>query len=101
MNLMQLNNLVNRTELGIPGAWIEFAQVSEKAYAFRINVKGPDNSDPKAPHRDWPGRYWLVTGVDNENQVKNTLLKAVLTYVEHEARERFKIDGKPIYESAH
>lgn len=101
MNLNQLNSLLNRVELGIDGAWVELAQVSDHAVALRINRVGKDNDNPKAAPQPWPGRYWLVHGSDTEAQVKNTLLKAVLTYVEHEHRERFRVDGKALYEPAH
>lgn len=100
MTLTQLNNLLNRTQHGVPGGWWELAVFGDWL-AIRLSTFGPDNTDPKAPPQAWPGRYWMIDPADSEDQVKNTMLKAVLTYIEHEARERFLIDGKPLYESRH
>lgn len=105
MTLNQINNILNRVNLGIPGAWFELGFVTgvdgANAHAIRVNRTGPDNANPTAPHQQWPGRYWLIQSTDTEDQVLNTLLKAVLTYVEHETRELFTVDGHALYEPRH
>lgn len=102
MNTMQFANLVGRTDLGIDHSWVEWLQIdSGPAILFRIGVTERDNHNPAAPAHAWYGRWWVIDGTMNEQQTKNTLLAAVLAYVEHEARERFLIDGKALYENSH
>lgn len=44
------------------------------------------------------GRRWLVEREASESDVVRTLLKAVLTWEEHEIRERFLFDGRRIFD---
>lgn len=101
MNTLQFANIVGRTALGIDHSWVEYLQVTDNAVHFRIGVTERDNHNPTAPAKAWYGRWWVIDGTMNEQQAKNTLLAAVLAYVEHEARERFQIDGKSPYENSH
>lgn len=102
MNTLQFANLVGRTDLGIDHSWVEYTGNRKgTAVMFRIGVTERDNHNPTAPAHAWYGRWWVIDGTMNEQQAKNTLLAAVLAYVEHEARERFKIDGNAPYENSH
>lgn len=101
MNTLQFANLVGRTTLGIEHSWVEWRDVGTDFIVFRIGVTERDNHNPAAPAHAWYGRWWALWPDMSEQQVRNTLLAAVLAYVEHEARERFKIDGKAPYENSH
>lgn len=43
------------------------------------------------------GRKWYISQHSCESEVVQTCLMAVLTEIEHEAREQFKFDGRDIY----
>ncbi len=45
----------------------------------------------------WRSRKWFLSPYMTKSEVVQTALKAVLTCVEHEARERFKYQGEAIY----
>lgn len=45
----------------------------------------------------WKSRKWWLSPHMTKSEVVQTALKAVLTAVEHEARERFRYRGKPIF----
>lgn len=47
------------------------------------------------------GRKWLIEHAHSDEAILQTLLKAVLTYEEHEVREGFKFDGVAIFEPKH
>jgi hypothetical protein len=46
----------------------------------------------------WRGRKWPIEPEHTEGEIVRTALKAVLTAVEHEAREQFLFDGKAIFD---
>lgn len=110
----ELRALLDRIDLGIDNAYFEIkvgrlgkatefdqALPVEEVLFVRIQRVGLDNHCRSCPLQTWPGRWWVVQDTDTENQIVNTLLKAVLTYVEHEHRERFTLDGETIYEPNH
>ena len=43
------------------------------------------------------GRKWYVSPHATKSEIVQTVLKAVLTAEEHEAREKFTYQGRPIY----
>ena len=43
------------------------------------------------------GRKWFLSPHMTESELVGTAFKAVITAVEHEARENFKYKGRPIY----
>lgn len=43
------------------------------------------------------GRWWVIENDHNVSQVVQTVLKAILTAEEHEAREEFRYHGKRIF----
>jgi hypothetical protein len=43
------------------------------------------------------GRKWYISSHAIREEVVQTALKAVLTALEHEAREEFRFDGRAIY----
>jgi hypothetical protein len=49
----------------------------------------------------WGGRKWYISTYSTKDEVVQTALKAVLTAVEHEAREAFLYKGFPIFGPHH
>ena len=48
--------------------------------------------------RNWSGRKWYISTHATKDEVVQTCLKAVLTSLEHEARESFKYKGVAIFQ---
>lgn len=46
----------------------------------------------------WKGRKWLISEHMTEGEVVQTMFKAVMTAIEHEARELFLYKGLPIFD---
>lgn len=46
----------------------------------------------------WKGRWWDLSEHMTDGEVAQTLFKAVLTALEHEAREQFTVDGVPVFQ---
>lgn len=47
----------------------------------------------------WSGRKWLLSPHMTETEIVMTAFKAVLTAYEHEAREKFLVDGYAVLDS--
>lgn len=47
--------------------------------------------------KDWKSRKWLLSEHMTKSEIVQTAFKAVLTALEHEARESFLYCGKPIF----
>lgn len=47
---------------------------------------------------EWTGRKWYVSSYSTKFEVVQTALKAVLTALEHEAREKFTYQGVAIFQ---
>jgi hypothetical protein len=65
---------------------------------FLIWIEG---NEPDSHHEGWlcaRGRPWFVHRTESESQVVQTLLKAALTWEEHEAREHFRFLGERIFD---
>lgn len=45
------------------------------------------------------GRKWKISEHMTDSEIVGTIFKAVLTFEEHEVRERFKYQGQPIFNS--
>ena len=50
-----------------------------------------------ADDQNWTGRKWFLSPFMTRSEIVQTALKAVLTAVEHEAREHFLYKGRPIF----
>ena len=79
------------------------AAIRFQDWAFRTGTLGdgfflqvvfvaPDRSDATGIH-EWHGRKWYISPYSVESEVVQTALKAVLTALEHEAREQFTYKG--------
>lgn len=63
---------------------------------LQVRFKAEDNDRPG--EWDWHhGRKWMLSKHMTKSEIVQTALKAVLTAEEHEARERFKFLGEPIF----
>lgn len=63
-----------------------------------LQVADPDGTCNKTGESlPWTGRKWFLSPHATKSEVVQTALKAVLTAVEHEARERFRYLGRPIF----
>lgn len=47
----------------------------------------------------WNGRWWRLSPHMTDSEIVATCFKAVLTALEHEARESFRFKGQPVYDS--
>ena len=45
----------------------------------------------------WKGRKWYISRHATKSEIVQTAFKAVLTALEHEAREKFRYRGLPVY----
>lgn len=46
---------------------------------------------------DWAGRKWFLSPYMTDSELIGTAFKAVMTAVEHEAREEFRYKGRAIF----
>ncbi len=99
--------MVNAKDIIAVLADVEFPQ-----FDFIVGLMGPDGYflqvEFKAvdhvvwPHADversWTGRKWYISAHSTVGEIVQTALKAVLTAIEHEAREQFKYKGVAIFQ---
>lgn len=85
-------HIIERTSY--PGFTFKLEQRSGEVFLSVVCVTGIDNAtgDPDA----WSGRKWLLQRHMTNSEVVLTAFKAVLTALEHEARELFIYRGQPI-----
>jgi hypothetical protein len=70
--------------------------VSKGAFYFQIECNGRCNvTDAQAR---WKSRKWLLSPHMTDGEIVQTAFLAVLTALEHEARERFKYRGVSIFD---
>lgn len=62
-----------------------------------LQVRFMDECSATGRVEEQRGRKWLLSEHMTESEVVQTALKAVLTAEEHEARERFKYNGRALY----
>lgn len=83
------------------------AQVKYLDWTFELTADAPGHwylrvkfwaycAEKQAP-AEWTGRKWLLSEHMTRSEIVQTAFKAVLTAVEHEAREQFTYKGKPIF----
>lgn len=70
--------------------------VGQKGDGYLLNVEFRD-----AKRELQRGRKWYISRHATESEIIHTCLLAVLTAEEHEAREHFLFDGKPIFHPHH
>jgi hypothetical protein len=80
-------------------------QIEYADWTFKVGEMG-DGAYLQVAFKDatgqaWTGRKWYVSLHSVESEVVQTALKAVLTALEHEAREAFKYKGFAIFGPHH
>ena len=71
-------------------------EVSPNGTWMRVVFMAADNEVPGAEQVRW-GRRWLVDEHATDGEIVQTALKAILTALEHEAREKFTFDGARVF----
>jgi len=72
--------------------------VSELGDGYCLQVQFIEHENEGKVHR---GRKWYISRHATRSEVVQTALLAVLTAVEHEAREYFMFDGAPLFHPHH
>lgn len=94
--------LYQRTEkllkdISYPGLHFEVAREIDRC---QIRVRCPGGvCTETGQHWDWNGRWWRLSYHMTDSEIVATAFKALLTALEHEARESFKYKGVPIYDA--
>jgi hypothetical protein len=80
--------------ISYPGFTFKLEQRSGEIFLSVVCVNGTNNvtGAPEA----WSGRKWLLQRHMTNSEVVQTAFKAVLTAIEHEARELFLYRGQPV-----
>lgn len=74
-----------------------FAPGQESGCWLQVRFTAPDNATHEMD-QSWSGRKWYISPYSTPDEVVQTCLKAVLTAVEHEAREQFLYKGVAIFQ---
>lgn len=74
-----------------------FNRLGEHAAFIQVRFRAPDSHTHEL-EQSWSGRKWYVSLHSTEAEVVQTCLKAVLTAVEHEAREAFLYKGIALFQ---
>jgi hypothetical protein len=100
----RINSVLTRTQvqdilshIDFPGYTFTLIAVgSDGGFAIRIEYDEPDVMTG-VEERQY-GRPWLLDGEWSETQIVQTCLKAVLTSLEHRARENFTYYNKAVFQ---
>jgi hypothetical protein len=81
------------------GEWpiVEIREVFTPIWFIRIKAQEGTCNVTGEP-LSWTGRKWYVSQHSTDSEVLQTILKAYLTALEHEAREMFLYRGQPIFD---
>lgn len=96
MTFKELLDIVNDLHFN---DWVFSVKTEHDLMFLRVSFMTEDNwetdiSKSIIQHR---GRWWVISEHMTRSEVTQTALKAVLTAIEHEAREQFLYQGKAIY----
>ncbi|MBL7825125.1 MAG: nucleoside 2-deoxyribosyltransferase domain-containing protein [Saprospiraceae bacterium] len=92
LTLPRLQAILQRVQA--PGFHFEAGRIADK---FTVQIRQQVRHTQNGNLEEMSGRCWLIDPSATEDEVVRTLLKAALTWEEHEIRERFLFDGKPIF----
>jgi hypothetical protein len=96
------HNLYIRTQrllgdVSYPG--LDFEVASQDA-SVSVRVKNLDGVCTQTGKRmPWNGRWWRLSTHMTDSEIIATLFKAVITALEHEARESFTFKKVPVYDA--
>lgn len=93
-----VSNLVANvlTQLHYPGLTFEATYEGNHWHIRVACLKGVCNETGK--EWSWHGRWWRISNFTTKQEVVGTAFKALITALEHEARENFLYRGQPIYD---
>jgi len=95
-SLYSLKALIDK--VSYPGFEMEFSCSNPKQPQVRVTC--PDGTcNHTGNPLPWNGRWWRLSPHMTDSEVVATAFKAVITCLEHEARERFLFEGVPVYNS--
>ncbi len=90
--LVRLMTVVSRIQF--PGVTF---QLEHKEHGLALRVHCPDGVDALTGETaPWQGRAWPVSLDTSNGELVQTAFKALLTAMEHEAREAFTFQGKRV-----
>jgi hypothetical protein len=93
--LMRLQDVLQRLEY--PGYSFIIGHAGGEFGYFYLQVRCTALCNVENIPIQWKGRKWLLSEHMLDGELVQTALKAVLTALEHEARERFKYRGVAIF----
>jgi len=62
---------------------------------LRVRFAGPCSTTGR--FQEWEGRKWFLSSPTSKSEIVQTAFKAVITALEHEARETFRYKGEAIF----
>lgn len=98
-----ISRLYSRTikllnEITYPG--LDFELSTEGGTLCQVRVKCLDGVCTQTGKAwAWNGRWWRLSPHMTDSEIVATCFKAVLTALEHEAREAFKFQGQSVYDA--
>lgn len=84
------------TQVDYPG--LEFQTQVEEGRVF-LRVHNPEGiNNVTSEDEPWSGRWWRLSEHMTDSEIVGTAFKAVVTALEHEARENFLYKGHAVYD---
>lgn len=87
LTLERLGNLLLRVTYK---NWVLRARAEGRGFLLYATFRAEDG-------KQWRSRKWYVSTHASTSEVLQTALKCVLTAEEHETREAFLVDGRPVF----
>jgi hypothetical protein len=91
----EIKNAVDDCKYRVDGWTLFVGQRATGEIYLQIHMVQPCT---KTGHvQSWTGRKWPLSQFMTRSEIVQTVFKAVMTAIEHEARERFHYRGRPIF----
>jgi hypothetical protein len=75
--------------------WVFDLRLDSGRPYLRVRFAGPCNTTGR--FQEWEGRKWFLSSHISKSEIVQTAFKAVITALEHEARETFRYKGEAIF----
>ncbi len=99
MTLEKAAGIVARISLGgMLAGWTFRVAAFEGSRHLYLQVRATERCNDTGAAAEWGGRKYHISEHAADSEVVLTALKAVLTAVEHEARECFALDGVRLFD---
>lgn len=86
------------SQVAYPG--LEFQTLSEGPGRVFLRVHNPEGIDNvTSEDMPWSGRWWRLSEHMTDSEIVGTAFKAIITCLEHEARENFLYKGQAVYDA--